>query len=105
MDDSECEETNLALSATRRMWHLNQILKHFWKRWRLEYLVGLREQHSRIQARDFNKTIALGDIALVYDPGLPRTLWNIGKVEELLRDQMIKSEVHPCVYSQVQRQC
>ena len=30
----------------RRIRHLNLILEHFWKRWRLEYLVGHKESHA-----------------------------------------------------------
>ena len=31
---------------TRRVQHFNSVLEKFWKRWREEYLLGLRELHQ-----------------------------------------------------------
>ena len=70
---------------TRRMRHLSQILEHFWKRWRNEYLSGLRESHCYgRKSKPAGTSIAIGDIVLIYDPSQPRTLWRIGRVVKLL---------------------
>ena len=44
--DLEFEETDAVGDLNRRMRHLNLVVEHFWKRWRLEYLVGLRDSHA-----------------------------------------------------------
>ena len=70
---------------SRRMQHLNQILEHFWKRWRSEYLMGLRESHAHSQKpRNGHRTLALGEVVLIYNADQPRTQWRIGRVEGLL---------------------
>ena len=67
------------------MRHLNLILEHFWKRWRLEYLVGLRESHAYSpRSQNACGTLAPGDVVLVYDSDQPRMQWWLGRVERLL---------------------
>ena len=56
----------------RRMKHLNNMLNHFWKRWRQEYLLELRNAHRQAKANTLATPIAVGDIVLVHDEGLPR---------------------------------
>ena len=34
---------------SRRQRHLNMVLGHFWKRWRAEYLLELRNAHCRVK--------------------------------------------------------
>ena len=73
-------------NLTRRMVYLNTVLQNFWKRWKTEYLTGLREIHSREKgAKDPVTRIQVGDVVLIHDPVQPRTLWRIGKVEKLLQ--------------------
>ena len=70
---------------SRRILHLNNILDHFWTRWRKEYLTDLREVHSRKQSNTSGSEIAVGDIVLVNDPDHPRTFWKLARVMELIR--------------------
>ena len=42
-EDFEVSQSDLS----RRARHLNMVLSHFWKRWRAEYLLELRNAHSR----------------------------------------------------------
>ena len=70
---------------TRRMQYLNTILNHFWVRWRREYLLELRETHRYAHVQNSPKTIAVGDVVLVYDEDLPRTLWKTAVVEDLIQ--------------------
>ena len=87
LDDSEFTlDTN---QATNRVKHLNNILNHFWNRWRREYLSELREVHSNI-AKNHPKgvgrsQIAIGDIVIIHDDQLPRGLWKLGKIQEVMR--------------------
>ena len=70
-------------------------LKHlssFWKIWRDEYLLSLRErqQIKLKQPRAF--TANIGDVVLIKDD-LPRGSWRLGRIQELIksRDEHIRS--------------
>ena len=70
------------------MIHLNKVLEHFWRRWKKEYLLELRESHR--QAKHPPKgskcgTIAVGDVVLVHEEGKPRGFWKLAKVENLIK--------------------
>ena len=68
----------------KRMKHLANVLNHFWKRWRSEYLSELRESHCYIAkkaARSSN--VKEGDIVIVHDDSLPRGLWKLGRIQEV----------------------
>eukprot|EP00731_Ephydatia_muelleri_P011218 Em0006g112a len=54
--------------------------------WKREYLLELREQHrtSRKNVVGDGKVVAVGDIVVIYDQGLPRGFWKLGCVEELI---------------------
>ena len=87
VSDADPEFGVTSVNLTRRMMYLNTVLGNFWKRWKTEYLVGLREVHSsgRKGAKDTVAKINLGDVVLIHDPAQPRALWRIGKVEKLLQ--------------------
>lgn len=61
------------------------IIKHFWNRWKREYLVSLRETHN-----DKNGTtkerIKVGDVVVVHDD-IPRMRWQLAVVKELQQGQ------------------
>ena len=42
--------------------HLKNVLEHFWKRWKLEYLTQLREHHKRSKKRGLQ--VKVGDVVL-----------------------------------------
>ena len=64
---------------------LTKLLEQFWTRWRQEYLTELRVQHRNDSTK--GQSIALNDVVLVHDDKLPRSLWRIGKVVELITSQ------------------
>ena len=69
---------------SRRARHLNMILGHFWKRWRAEYLLELRNAHCRVKRTAGSSLVSVGDLVLVHDEGHPRSHWRLGKVERIL---------------------
>ena len=69
--------------ATKRATYLNRTIGQFWKRWRNEYLVGLREMHCQLKKRSRAPRIAVGDVVIIHDEQ-PRAMWKLGVVEELL---------------------
>lgn len=82
-DPDYCEHAG---GVTRRMNHLTKTLQKFWKRWKKEYLLELREFHRthRVQggvACDVRK----GEVVTVYDEGHPRGLWRLGRVEDVMQ--------------------
>ena len=74
-----------ASDLTRRMRHLLRTSEHFWKRWRKEYLLELREFHrsSRI-SKGLRDVVEDGQIVTVYDEGQPRGLWRVGRIEQVI---------------------
>ena len=82
-DAPDCTAT--CCNLTRQIQHLSKILTDFWKRWRSEYLLELRDMHHHSRsARGVNYEISVGNIVVVHDENLPRGLWRLGKVEELI---------------------
>lgn len=70
---------------TRRMRHLSKILADFWKRWRSEYLLELRDMHRHFKrAKGVDASIGVGDVVVIHDENLPRGLWRLGRVKELI---------------------
>ena len=79
---------------TRRIKHVNLTMSKFWKRWKEEYLTGLRESHRLMQVPGSNGNfVAIGDIVLVHDEKQPRLLWR--KVEDLIKgeDNIVRGAV------------
>ena len=88
LDDEEFPPTSTQL--TRRMKYIANVLNHFWKRWRGEYLHELREAHTytaRNQKIARHSDIKIGDIVIVHDEHLPCLLWKLGKIEALREGQ------------------
>ena len=84
--------------VNNRVKHLNQVLNHFWKRWRTEYLNNLREVHAHISKRhptDNKPQISVGEIVIIKDDHQPRGLWKLGIVQELMegRDGQTRAAV------------
>ena len=69
----------------KRAKYLSNLLNHFWKRWRSEYLVELRESHRQPKKNPPTQPlITAGDIVVVHDENLPRGFWKLGRVEEVI---------------------
>ena len=67
---------------TRRVRHLKKALADFWRRWRLEYLLELREAHRYYPPpKGVEGRIHEGDVVLVHEENLPRGLWRLGRIE------------------------
>ena len=74
---------------------LQNIINHFWDRWRKEYLVNLREYH-RINCNKKNRpSIQLNDVVIIEDERRPRSSWRLAKVENLIEsnDKQIRGAV------------
>ena len=89
-EDNDTEATPELL--TRRMRYLNSTLDQFWKRWRSEYLLELREHH-RFNMSNTGSQVSVGDIVVVHNQEKRRGFWSLGKVEKLFpgRDGKIRA--------------
>lgn len=82
LDESTKTITLNNSSLVKRKMRLCEIIQHFWKRWKNDYLTSLREFHK---ASGNNKQqIQVGDIVLVHDE-TPRQTWKMAVVKELIR--------------------
>ena len=85
-DDPDFEDEVTREDLTRRMKHLGKVINDFWKRWRSEYLLELREAHRYSQVpKGSVDPITVGDIVIIHDENQPRGLWRLGKIEELIQ--------------------
>ena len=60
------------------------MLNHFWRRWRQEYLLELRECHRYSRGKETTDTVEVGDIILLHDDALPQSFLKLARVQELI---------------------
>ena len=91
VDDPYDEEFEVdAAHLQRRAKHLASVLNHYWHQWRAEYLNELRDGHRYTAKRTpgaSHQQVSKGDIVIVHDESLPRGLWKLGRIQELLIGQ------------------
>ena len=82
-DDDDLEVNPSFLN--KRLKYLRTILDRFWKRWRDEYLLELRDSHCYSSGGySTSEQISIGNIVVVDNNNKPRGLWKLGKVEDLV---------------------
>jgi hypothetical protein len=79
-DDPDFEDEVTREDLTRRMKHIGKVVNDFWKRWRSEYLLELREAHRYSQVPK-SSVDPIGDIVIIHDENQSRGLWKLGKIE------------------------
>ena len=62
----------------KRMKHLNKTIDRFWKRWRSEYLLGLREHHCISKGTNKENQVSVGDVVIVHNDSKKRGFWDLG---------------------------
>ena len=84
-DRSLADNSNSHSLFSRRLKHIATLLQHYWKRWRHEYLRGLREYHRNSLSRKVGENfISVGDAVIIHEENLPRSRWKMGKVLSLI---------------------
>lgn len=53
---------------------INQLLKKFWSKWSLEYLLSLRKRHDKLVKNNNNCVVKNGSVVLVFEDNIPRNL-------------------------------
>ena len=67
----------------KREMHLENVLQHFWKRWKVEYLTQLREHHQ--PSKKDGQSVKVGDVVLIQEDNVKRLNWPIAVIESLLK--------------------
>ncbi len=68
----------------KRMKHLVNVLNHFWRRWRSEYLNELRESHCYMAKKASQPPhVTKGYVVIVHDDALPRGLWKLERIQDV----------------------
>ncbi|CAB4040866.1 E3 ubiquitin- ligase DZIP3, partial [Paramuricea clavata] len=86
-DNPEDEDFQVDLSTNdlnKRVRYLNDIIEQFWRRWRNEYLVELRNAHKSPKKTVEKSSVEVGDIVLVHDENHSHSFWRIGRIKELV---------------------
>ena len=84
VEDDETNDPNFGniSEVTKRAQTLALILKHFWLRWKAEYLTSLREYHRTTGKNDQN--VRVGEVVLIHDD-TPRIKWKLAVVTDLIK--------------------
>ena len=92
--DEDITEINTAESSAKRSRHMNKIIDRFWIKWQKEYLINLRESH-KMKASKKSLKVNVGDAASIFEEGLKRRHWKVGKVLKIIRgkDDVIRGPV------------
>ena len=83
-------------SLTKRLKHHRHLLGQFTRRWRNEYLTGLREQVTKGSSeRNVTAKFKVGDVVILKNDSVARAFWKLAKVEELLpgRDGTVRAAI------------
>ena len=70
---------NSDLYSRKRWRRVHHILNEFWSRWKKEYLNTLQTRKKWVHARH---NLEVGDVVIVRDEGLPRSQWQLGRIDE-----------------------
>ena len=72
----------------KREQYLSRVLRHYWNRWKSEYLVDLREYHAESRRRRGIPVISQGDVVTIEDENRKNRLsWRIGRIESIKKGQ------------------
>ncbi|GBN86353.1 hypothetical protein AVEN_200628-1 [Araneus ventricosus] len=79
-------------SLIKRYKHQQNLLNHFWYRWRKHYLLSLRSMNVCPPA-NVSGQFKVDDVVLVHDDRYPRNMWTMGTIIEThpRRDGKIRS--------------
>ena len=72
------------VDLTKYTEHIDNLLTHFWNRWRKEYIPSLRE-YQKVYHRSNNIVPNVGDIVIVYEDRQPRHKWLLGRITKLIK--------------------
>ena len=63
---------------------LSELRSQYWRRWKREYLLELRNFHRAAQPSGMPHSLRVGEIVTIYDDSHPRGMWRLGRIETLI---------------------
>ena len=78
-------ETSFDVSKMLLPSKINNIVNHFWGRWKKEYLVNLHEYQKIKHPNKHQQIVNEKDIVIVQKDKIPRSAWKVGIVEEVVK--------------------
>ena len=78
MEESEVGELISPDTLNKRLEYVNVLLKHYWNRFKKEYLLSLREQH-KCNAGGRERKPEIGEIVIVYDDNVHVSVGSLGE--------------------------
>ena len=82
MEESEVGELTSPDILNKPLEYVNALLKHYWNRFKREYLLSLREQH-KCNAGGRGRKPEIGEVVIVHDDNVPRQCWKLGRIVEV----------------------
>ena len=82
IEESEVGELTSPDILNKHLEYVNALLKHYWNRFKREYLLSLREQH-KCNAGGRGRKPEIGEVVIVHDDNVPRQCWKLGKIIEV----------------------
>ena len=97
-NDEELEDVSLEIAQsvlTRRMKRLNCVISHFWRRWKFQYLLELRNHHKNKAQAKGHLQFAKRDVVIINDDKEHRRFWRLGLVVDTIpgRDGQVRGAV------------
>ena len=74
---------------SRRMQHLSNVRNHFWKRWRNQYLIELRNTFQN----DTIRTVSVGDVVVVHEEDVGKILHLIVGSDSCTRGALVQVRI------------
>ena len=84
MEENEVGELTSPDILNKRLEYVNVLLKHYWNRFKREYLLSLREQH-KCNTGGRERKPEIGEVVIVHDDNVPRQCWKLGRIVEVLQ--------------------
>ncbi|GFY53848.1 integrase catalytic domain-containing protein [Trichonephila inaurata madagascariensis] len=81
-------------SLIKRKQYQTTLLKHFWNKWKTQYLLDLKTVHH-FKSPNIHKDVKIGDVVLVEESLKSKLLWDLGTIQETLmgRDGHIRASI------------
>ena len=84
-DDEDIDYNETASVARKREQHLSRVLGHYWRRWKKEYLIDLREHHKAQSKTSNRPRINIGDIVTIENENIRnRVAWRLGRITDII---------------------
>ena len=77
--------TDTEIKQETRFDYIQTILRHFWSRWKSEYIYELREHHK--QRSKYGTICEIGDVVLIHEDRMPRAKYKVGIVESFKKSR------------------